>query len=255
MEAFDLTVLGSGPGGYVAAIRAAQLGLNVAIIERDALGGVCLNWGCIPTKSLLRIAENYQVIQEAASWGFEVGQVSVNWDQVIARSRQAAEKLSGGVGFLMKKNKISVIKGHGRLVTPNRLVVQDETNGEQHISTKSTIIATGARPATLPGVELNGKQVISSKEAMILKQLPSTLTIIGGGAIGLEFAYFYATFGTKVTIVEYMDRILPTGDTDISAALTRSFKKQGIVIHTSSRVSSVETTSNGTKTTFEKNGK
>ena len=254
MNAFDLTVLGSGPGGYVAAIRAAQLGMKVAIVEREELGGVCLNWGCIPTKALLRIAENYEFIQHADDWGFSLGKVDIDWEKVIAKSRGAAGKLSKGVAHLMKKNKITVVPGHGKFVTANRLAVTT-AEGTQEISTKHTIIATGASPATIPGVELDGERVIASREAMILEELPASMTIIGAGAIGLEFAYFYAAFGTKVTIVEYMDRLLPTGDADICQTLERGFKKHGVKFHTSSKVKGVTRSGNSTTTTFEKNDK
>ncbi len=255
MEMYDLVVIGAGPGGYVAAIRAAQHGMSVAIVERDALGGVCLNWGCIPTKALLRVAENYEFLNSAAQWGFDVGSVDVNWSQVIQRSRDAANKLSKGVAHLMKKNKITVLNGSGRFVTPNRIAVVESGGKQKEISTKHSIIATGAHAATIPGVEIDGAHVISSKEAMVTEHVPASLTVIGAGAIGLEFAYFYAVFGTKVTIVEYMDKVLPTGDDDICAALARSFKKRGIKIHTSSRVKGVAVREGETVTTFETNGK
>ncbi len=251
-DSYDLTVLGSGPGGYVAAIRAAQLGMNVAIVERAELGGVCLNWGCIPTKALLKNAENYELLKSSGDWGFDIGEVAVDWSRVIARSRGAAGKLSKGVAHLMKKNKITIVTGHGRFVTPNRIAVAGEGDATRELSTKHSIIATGARPSTIPGVEIDGRGVISSKEAMTLERRPASMTIIGAGAIGLEFAYFYRAFGTEVTIVEYLDRLLPSGDQDICATLTRAFKKQGMKIHTSSRVLSVETSDEGTVTTFEK---
>jgi dihydrolipoamide dehydrogenase len=255
MDSFDVTVIGSGPGGYVAAIRASQLGLKTAVIERERLGGVCLNWGCIPTKALLKIAEEYEIIREAPKRGFKIEGVSVDWAQVIARSREAAEKLSRGVTGLLKKNKVTVIAGEGRFVTPNRLAVRAPDGKTSEVSTKHTIVATGGRAATLPGVNLDGKKVIAYREAMVLPERPKSMTVIGAGAIGLEFAYFYATFGTEVTIVEYLDKLLPTGDDDVSAALARAFKKKGIKSHTSSKVKSVEVTREGTRTTFEKDGK
>lgn len=254
METFDLIVLGSGPGGYVAAIRGAQLGMTVAIVERDALGGVCLNWGCIPSKALLRMAEHREFLESSSDWGFHLGSVDVEWPKVIARSRGAADKLSRGVAHLMKKNKIQVLEGHGRYVTANRLAVTREDGETREIATKHSIIATGGRPATIPGVELDGVRVISSKEAMIQESQPANLTIIGAGAIGLEFAYFYRAFGTEVTVIEYMDKILPPGDDDICAALARAFKKRGVKLHTSARVQGVETGDSTTTTTFEKNG-
>ena len=253
MESYDLTVIGSGPGGYVAAIRAAQLGMRVAIVERDRLGGVCLNWGCIPTKALLKIAEQYDFMRESARWGFKVSGLEVDWSQVIARSREAAEKLSRGVASLMKKNKIAVIPGEGRLTGPQRVAVKGEKS--QEIGTRHVIIATGARASTIPGAEVDGKRVITSKEAMILPELPRSMTVIGAGAIGLEFAYFYSAFGTEVTILEYMDKVLPTGDDDVCSLLAKSFKKRGMKIHTSARVKEAVAHEKGTRTTFEKDGK
>jgi dihydrolipoamide dehydrogenase len=255
MESFDLTVIGSGPGGYVAAIRASQLGMKTAIVERDRLGGICLNWGCIPTKALLKIAEEYEVLKDAGRWGFKTGDVSVDWTRVIARSREAAEKLSKGVAGLMKKNKISVISGEAKFLTPNRIAVEGADKKTTEISTTRTILATGARASALPGVTFDGKRVISYKEAMILPQLPRSMTVIGAGAIGLEFAYFFSVFGTAVTIVEYLDRLFPPGDEDICTHLTRSFQKRGIKIHTSSKVKGVSASKDGTRTTFEKAGK
>ena len=254
MEAVDITVIGAGPGGYVAAIRAAQLGLKVAIVERDRLGGICLNWGCIPTKALLKIAEHYDFLKEAQEWGFRLDKVAVEWNKVIARSREAADRLCKGVQSLMKKNRISVLYGDARFVTPNRIAVKAADGKVTEIPTTWTIIATGARPATLPGVTVDGKRIITSREAMVLGETPPSLTIIGAGAIGLEFAYFYSVFGTEVTILEYFDKILPTGDDEICGLLARSFKKRGIKIHTSSRVKGVALTQQGTRTVFDKDG-
>lgn len=254
MESFDLVVIGSGPGGYVAAIRASQLGLKTALVEREELGGVCLNWGCIPTKALLRIAERYEFLREADRAGLKVDAVSVDWPKVIARSRDAAAKLSRGVEFLTRKNKIAVFRGHGRMLTPSRIEVRPAEGKAQEISGTRVILATGGRPATIPGVEIDGKKVISSKEAMVLPQLPKSMAIVGAGAIGLEFAYFYSVFGTKITLIEYLDRILPTADEEISAHLARSFKKRGIEIHTSSKVKSVERRGEEVHVAFEKGG-
>jgi dihydrolipoamide dehydrogenase len=255
MQSFDVTVLGSGPGGYVAAIRASQLGMKVAMVEKESLGGVCLNWGCIPTKALLRIAEQYEFLKESERWGFQVENPKVAWDQVIRRSRDAAGKLNKGVGMLMKKNRITVLDGHARFLTPGRLEIQAADGRKTAVSTSRSIIATGARAATIPGVSVDGKRVISSREAMVLGSVPASITIIGAGAIGLEFAYFYSVFGTEITIVEYLDRLLPTADEDLSAQLTRAFKKRGMKIHTSSRVTSVDVGKTGTRTTFEQDGK
>jgi dihydrolipoamide dehydrogenase len=258
-NSFDVTVLGGGPGGYVAAIRAAQRGRRVALIEKDRLGGVCLNWGCIPTKALLRSAEQYEFLKSAARHGFQIGEVGVDWANVIQKSREAARKLSGGVEFLMRKHKIRVFPGRGRFLSPNRLEI-DGSSGSTEIVTTHTIIATGARPALLPGVVPDGERIITSREAMVLPERPDKLTVIGAGAIGLEFAWFYSAFGTQVTIVEYAPSILPSGDSDICDALARSFKRRGIQIHTSSRVSSVvrgqsrETNAEAVTTEFESGG-
>ena len=255
MESYDLTVIGAGPGGYVAAIRASQLGMKTAVIERDRLGGICLNWGCIPTKALLKLAEELEILRDAPKRGFRTGEIGVDWPQVIARSREAADKLSKGVSFLMKKNKITVIPGEARYLTPNRISVTGADKKTTEVSTTRSIIATGARAATLPGVAFDGQRVISYKEAMILPHQPKSLTVIGAGAIGLEFAYFYSVFGARVTIIEYLDRLFPAGDEDICSHLSRSFKKRGIESHVSSKVKSVTVTKDGTRCVFEKAGK
>jgi len=255
MDRFDLTVIGAGPGGYVAAIRGSQLGMRVAIVERDRLGGICLNWGCIPTKALLKIAEEYEILKHAAQWGFKVGKIGVDWDRVVARSRESADKLSRGVSSLMKKNKITVLSGEGRYRTPNTIAVTSADKKTTEVSSTQTIIATGARASTIPGVTPDGKHIITYKEAMVLDKLPRSMTIIGAGAIGLEFAYFFSAFGTEVTIIEFFDKLLPSGDDDICAQLTRSFKKRSMKIHTSSRVKEVAVTKKGTRTTFEEDGK
>ncbi len=255
MESYDLSIIGSGPGGYVAAIRGAQLGMKVAMIERAELGGICLNWGCIPSKALLKIAERYEFLQEASHHGFKVDGASVDWPQVIRRSREAAERLSKGVASLMKKNKIEVLRGHGRFLTSSRLEVKGSDGKTREVSTTRTIVATGARPSTIPGVTIDGKKVISSREAMVLPEIPRSMTIIGAGAIGLEFAYFYSVFGTKVTILEYLDSLLPSGDVDVCTQLAKSFKRRGIELHTSSKVKSVAVDGGPTVTTFSRDGK
>jgi dihydrolipoamide dehydrogenase len=254
MDSFDLTVIGSGPGGYVAAIRAAQLGMKVAIVERDRLGGVCLNWGCIPTKALLKIAEQHEFLKHAGDWGFQLPKIGIEWPKVIGRSRAAADKLSKGVSALMKKNKISVLAGAGRFLAANRLAVHGPDKVSE-VGTTRSIIATGARASTIPGVTLDGRKIISSKEAMVLEELPRSMVIIGAGAIGAEFAYFYAAFGTEVTLLEYFDRILPAGDEEVSKHVERSFKKRGMKIHTSARVKEATVTRGGaTRTVFVKDG-
>lgn len=254
MESYDLVVIGSGPGGYVAAIRASQLGLKTAIVEREELGGVCLNWGCIPTKALLRIAERRDFLREADRVGLKVGEPAVDWSRVIARSREAASKLSRGVDFLMKKNKIAVFRGHGRFVTPSRIEVKGADGKAKELSATRAIVATGGRPSTIPGVEIDGKKIISSREAMVLPEVPKSMAIVGAGAIGLEFAYLYSAFGSRVTLIEYLDKILPTGDDEICAQLAKSFKKRGVEIHTSSRVKSATRAGSGVRVAFEKGG-
>ena len=211
-NSFDVTVIGAGPGGYVAAIRAAQRGKRVALVERARLGGVCLNWGCIPTKALLRIAERYEFLKEAGEWGFEVGEVTVQWDRVIQKSRAAAERLSRGVEYLMKKNGVEVFRGFGRYRSPNRIVVAGPEGQDQEIQTTHSVIATGGRPVVLPDVEVDGEVIITSKEAMVLPRRPESLIVVGAGAIGLEFAYFYSVFGTEVDLIEYCPTVLPGGD-------------------------------------------
>jgi dihydrolipoamide dehydrogenase len=253
-HSYDVTVIGAGPGGYVAAIRAAQEGKSVAIIEREALGGVCLNWGCIPTKALLKSAEHYEFLKKASDWGFETGEISVDWQKVISRSRGAAEKLSGGIGFLMKKNRITVHSGSARYLSPNRIEVSSAEGETIEIQTTHSIIATGARAGSIPGVEIDNERVITSREAMVLPQCPESLAIIGAGAIGVEFAYFYASFGCKVTLLEYLPAVLPASDADISRTLEKSFKRQGIDIHTDARVLSVDRDGDRVSTTFEKEG-
>ena len=253
-HSYDVTVIGAGPGGYVAAIRAAREGKRVALIERDALGGVCLNWGCIPTKALLKSAEHYSFLAQAADWGFEIGEVSVDWQKVIARSRKAAKKLSGGIGFLMKKNGITVHKGAARYLSANRIEVTDAEGDAIELQTTHSIIATGARPDSIPGVEIDNERVITSREAMVLPERPESLAIIGAGAIGVEFAYFYAAFGCKVTLIEYLGAILPSSDEDVSAALDKSFRARGIDIHTGARVLAVEVDGDSATTTFETEG-
>lgn len=254
-SSFDVIVLGAGPGGYVAAIRTSQLGLKTAIVEAEDLGGVCLNWGCIPTKALLKVAEGYLFMKESSHWGFKTGPVDFDWETIIKRSRDAAGKLSGGVSSLMRKNKITVINGWGKFVAKDRIAVTN-SEGEvvEEVEAPNIIIATGARAASLPNVKIDGKKVISSREAMVFPRRPDSLVIIGAGAIGLEFAFFYAAFDTKVTVVEYQPRILPFADDDCAAALEKSFKKLGMKINTSSLVKSVDPTDKGVKVTFEKDG-
>ena len=245
--AYDVLVLGSGPGGYPAAIRASQLGKKVAIIEKESLGGVCLNWGCIPTKALLKSAQVYEYAKHAADYGIKLENPSTDFGGVIKRSRGVAEKMSKGVQFLMKKNKIDVIMGHGKLIAPGKIEVTASDNTKQTIETKNIVIATGGRARELPNMPIDGKKIIGYREAMILPGQPKSMIICGSGAIGSEFAYFYNSIGTKVTIVEFMPRIVPVEDEDISRELEKQFKRQGMTIMTGSEVTSVDITGEGVK--------
>lgn len=238
-EQRDLVVLGSGPGGYVAAIRASQLGRNVSIIERDALGGICLNWGCIPSKSLLRAAQLYHDMKRADEFGFELESVKVDFPRVMDRSRDVANKLSGGVSYLMKKNKIEVIKGFGTLDTGNRVHVRDAYGKTTTYAYKDIIIATGARARRIPGVEIDGDVIHTYRTALEYKRLPQKLLVIGAGAIGMEFAYFFRTLGAQTTVVEMQDQILPVEDNEIAKKLEQIFKKQGMNIKTGSAISDI----------------
>ncbi len=241
-NAFDLVVIGGGPGGYVAAIRAAQLGLTTACVERDKLGGVCLNWGCIPTKALLHNAKLYQELSHGKTWGFEVDGLRVDWSKVIQRSRKVADRLNKGVHGLFKKYGVTHIAGEGRIDRPGRVLV-----GDRALSCKHIIVATGARPRPLPGLAFDGERVMSSKEAMVVDPMPESVLVIGGGAIGSEFAYFFNAFGSKVTQVELLDRILPVEDREVSEALQRSFKKQGLEVLTGTVAADVEVTEGGVR--------
>jgi len=237
----DLVVIGGGPGGYVAAIRASQSGIKTAIVEKEALGGVCLNWGCIPTKALLKSAEQMAFLNHASKWGFSLDNVKFDFAKIIQRSRAIAEANSRGVDFLMKKNQISVIKGTGIISDVSTVVVNDSKGQEiDRIMAKNIIIATGGRARMIPGVKMDRKRIITSKEALLMKKPPKSMIIIGAGSIGMEFGYFYHTFGTKITIVEMMPQILPTADSEISETLKRIFEKAGVTIFTGTRVESLK---------------
>lgn len=236
---FDLIIIGSGPGGYVAAIRASQLGLNTAIIEKAELGGICLNWGCIPTKALLKSAQVFEYINHAKDYGIEVSEAKVNFEEIVKRSRSVAGGMSKGVQFLMKKNKITIINGFGKIISKG--VVEVDNNGsKQNIEAKNIIIATGARSRELPNIKIDGSRIIGYRQAMTLEKLPKSMLIIGSGAIGSEFAYFYNAMGTKVTLVEFLPEILPLEDTEVSKSMERIFKSKGIEVLTSSSVESVD---------------
>jgi dihydrolipoamide dehydrogenase len=234
---FDLAVIGAGPGGYVAAIRAAQLGLNTAIVEREHLGGICLNWGCIPTKALLRTSELYHTMKRAAEFGLAADNVRFDLPRVVERSRKVAERLSNGVAYLMRKNKIAVIDGTARLKGASRIAIMGKSGQAlPDIEAKHIIVATGARARTLPGLEPDGKLIWTYKEAMVPESFPKSLLVVGSGAIGIEFASFYRTLGAEVIVVEILDRILPAEDAEISALARKAFTKQGITIHTGASV-------------------
>ncbi len=251
MSNFDVIVLGSGPGGYVTAIRASQLGFKVAIIERESLGGICLNWGCIPTKALLKSAQVFNYLQHAEDYGLKADNVEKDFDAVVKRSRGVADGMSKGVQFLMKKNKIEVINGFGKIKPGKKVVVTDDAGKETEYSAKNIVIATGARSRVLPNLPQDGKKIIGYRQAMTLKEQPKKMIVVGSGAIGVEFAYFYKSMGTDVTIVEYLPNIVPVEDEDISKQLERSFKKSGIKIMTSSEVTKVDTSGDGVKVTVK----
>lgn len=238
---YDVIVLGSGPGGYVAAIRASQLGLKAAIVERESLGGICLNWGCIPTKALLKSANVFEYINHAKDYGITVGAPKADFPGIVARSREVAKGMSNGVQFLMKKNKIDVIMGTGKLLPGRKLEVTDDKGKKQTLEAKHIIIATGARSRELPALKQDGKKIIGYRDAMVLPSQPKSMVVVGSGAIGSEFAYFYNALGTKVTLVEYMPNVVPVEDEDVSKALEKSFKKQGIEVMTGSEVTKVDT--------------
>ena len=242
---YDLIVLGSGPGGYVAAIRASQLGLKTAIVERESLGGICLNWGCIPTKALLKSAQVFEYISHAKDYGITVGEGKPDLKAIVARSRGVADGMSKGVQFLMKKNKIDVIMGTGKLMPGRKIEVTAADGKKSLVEAKHIIIATGARSRELPALKQDGKKIIGYREAMVLPEQPKSMVVVGSGAIGSEFAYFYAAIGTKVTLVEFMPNIVPVEDEDVSKQLEKSFKKQGIDVMVSSEVTSVDTKGKG----------
>jgi dihydrolipoyl dehydrogenase len=249
---FDLVVIGAGPGGYVAAIRAAQLGMKTAIVERDRLGGVCLNWGCIPTKALLRTSEIYHLMQNAEAFGLRAENIGFDLAKVIERSRKVAEKLSSGVAYLMKKNKIEVIEATAKLEGGGRIALNRQ-NGEAlpSLTANHIVIATGARAKTLPELEPDGKRVWTYKEAMVPESFPGSLLIVGSGAIGIEFASFYRTLGAQVTVVEVLDRILPHEDEEISRLAHKAFAKQGVAIRTGTTVARLNTTETGVTATLK----
>lgn len=249
---YDIIVVGSGPGGYVAAIRASQLGLKTAVVERESLGGICLNWGCIPTKALLKSANVFEYLTHASDYGITVKDASADFGAMVDRSRGVADGMSKGVQFLMKKNKIDVIMGTGKIKAGKTVAVTDDKGTTtDYKAEKGIIIATGARSRELPNLPQDGKKIIGYREALTLKELPKKMVVVGSGAIGVEFAYFYNVIGTEVTIVEYLDTIVPIEDTDVSKQLEKSFKKAGINIMTGSSVEAVDTKGKGCKVTVK----
>ena len=249
---YDIIVIGSGPGGYVTAIRAAQLGFKTAIIEKESLGGICLNWGCIPTKALLKSAHVFKYLQQAEQYGLnKVENPGFDFSKVIQRSRGVASKMSGGIAFLMKKNKIDVIMGTAKIQKGKKVSVTDKDGKATEYSGEHIIIATGARSSELPNIPQDGKKIIGYRQAMVLPEQPKSMIVVGSGAIGIEFADFYNTMGTKVTVVEFMPNILPVEDEDTSKHVEKSLKKSGIEIMTNASVESVDTSGNGVKATVK----
>ena len=243
---FDVIVIGSGPGGYVTAIRASQLGLKTAIVEKESLGGICLNWGCIPTKALLKSAQVFEYINHAEEYGITVKSADADFPSIIKRSRDVADGMSTGIAYLMKKNKIEVINGYGKVLKGNKVSVTTDGKNTEYTA-KNIIIATGARSRVLPNIPQDGTKIIGYREALILPSAPKKMVIVGSGAIGVEFAYFYNAMGSDVTVVEFMPNIIPIEDVDVSKQLGRSLKKAGIKIMTNSSVESVDTKGNGCK--------
>jgi dihydrolipoamide dehydrogenase len=254
-ENFDIVIVGGGPGGYVAAIRAAQLGMKTAVVEREHLGGICLNWGCIPTKALLRTAEVYHNMQHAAAYGLRAEKVSFDLGKVVERSRKVANQLSNGVKFLLKKNKVAVFDGHGKLMGKGKLAVTRDGKPVAELAAPHIVLATGARARSLPGLKPDGKLVWTYKEAMVPPSIPKSLLVVGSGAIGIEFASFYKNLGAEVTVVEVLDRILPVEDAEISALARKAFEKQGMKIFTSATVKGLKKGADSVTATIEAGGK
>lgn len=242
MEKFDIIVIGSGPGGYVAAIRASQLGFNTAVVEANDLGGICLNWGCIPTKALLKSAQALHYAENGESYGFSAENVQFDLQKIVERSRGVSATMNKGIEFLFKKNKVNVIKGFGKVLAGKKVEVSDGEGNVTLYEADNIIIATGARPVSLPFAPIDGEKIICYRQALVPSKLPKSMAVIGSGAIGTEFAFFYRSLGVEVTIIEFMDRVLPVEDDDVCAQISRSLRKAGIKVMTSSQVKSVDTT-------------
>ena len=252
---YNLIVIGSGPGGYVAAIRASQLGMKVGIVEKESLGGICINWGCIPTKALLKSAQVFEYVNPSKDYGITITNASIDFNSIIKRSRSVAEGMSKGVNFLMKKNKIDILKGFGKIVSKNEVEITDEKNKSQIVNTGNIIIATGGRSKELPNVKIDGTKVLGYRKAMILDKQPKKMVVVGSGAIGSEFAYFYNSIGTEVTLIEYLPNVLPLEDVDVSKQLKKSFSKSGINILTNTEVTGIDTSGKGCKVYYKSNSK
>jgi dihydrolipoamide dehydrogenase len=252
---FDVVIIGGGPGGYVAAIRAAQLGMKTAVVEREHMGGICLNWGCIPTKALLRSSEIYHLVNHLDTFGMSAKDIKFDLSKIVARSRAVSAQLTKGISGLMKKNKVTVVDGHGKLAGKGKVAVEKDGKKVSELTAKHIILATGARARTLPGMEPDGKLVWTYREAMVPTEMPKSLLVVGSGAIGIEFASFYRTMGAEVTVVEVMDRILPVEDEEISKLAHKAFEKQGMKIHTKTTVKALKKGKDNVTATLEADGK
>ncbi|MFT4526856.1 MAG: dihydrolipoamide dehydrogenase, partial [Bacteroidia bacterium] len=248
---YDLIVIGSGPGGYVAAIRASQLGMKVGVVERSELGGICLNWGCIPTKALLKSAQVFEYMNHAEDYGITVGNAKADLKKIVERSRGVADGMSKGIQFLFTKNKIDHIKGHGKVKNGTTVTVTGDDGKATEVKAKNVILALGARSRELPNLPQDGKKIIGYREALVLDKLPKKMVVVGSGAIGVEFAYFYSTLGVDVTVVEFMPNIVPVEDEEVGKQLGRTFKKNGMKVLTNSSVESVDTKGSGCKVTVK----
>ena len=252
---YNLIVIGSGPGGYVAAIRASQLGMKVGIVEKESLGGICLNWGCIPTKALLKSAQVFEYVNHSKDYGINIKNASIDFNLIIQRSRGIAEEMSKGVNFLMKKNKIDILKGFGKIISKNEVEITADKSESQIVNAENIIIATGGKSKELPNVKIDGKKVLGYRKAMSLDKQPRKMVVVGSGAIGSEFAYFYNSIGTEVTLIEYLPNVLPLEDVDVSKQLQKSFSKFGINILTNTEVTGVDTSGKGCKVYYKSNNK